>query len=484
MSTKDATKVCSRSSRRRLLALATAAGLPLTMAAGAAWAQVGPQDMPGTEGAESSSAGRASDQEIVVEVTSAVDQLPILVVVPATDADQPLADAIRSEIELTGLFATPASSTLGLTVGIPDRSRWPALAAAAVVVRRIPRNEDFPLVVSASYHKHENNVVRRRELVEYPGAESMTAPVLADSILEDVLGIRSHMSGMIVLTDASTRGERSVRVTFPDGKRGRRVSGFGSVARGADWAKDGQVWYAAEDSSGKLRLFQEREPSPVELLMPGYVQSVGFSPNRSQMVLSMGVGKTVHSWMGTAIDKMQQVPMNSDQVSLSPSVDDGGRVLHAIGPEKGPFSIYLNDRRITPPGMWAAMPSFCSTVMEERILCMVRAGVGWNLRLTSLTSGSSRVVATNAMSPACSPDGRTIAFFSADKHGKGPGIYLISDNGGVAHKVWDGQAAGLRWRAGERLPRAIEEPILPPAPPPAPADSSAAPPASSAPANP
>lgn len=277
------------------------------------------------------------------------------------------------------------------------------------------------------------------------------------------------------MTDATTRGERSVRVTMPDGKRGRRISGFGSIARGADFGKDGQVWYAAEDVSGKLRLFRERESEPVEVNVPGYVQSVAISPDRNQIVLSVGVGKTVHSWAGTSLGSLQELPLVAGQTSLSPSINDAGRVVNAIGPEKGPFSIYLGNRRVTPPGLWAAMPQFCSTVMEDRVVYMVRAGTGWSVRLTSLTSGNSRTIAANGMSPACSPDGRTVAFFSPNKNGKGPGIYLVSDTGGLARKVWDGEAAGLRWRAGERLPRRIEEPIAPPAPPPSAEDAGAAP---------
>lgn len=420
--------------------------------------------MPGTEGAEGTTG--STDQEVVVEVTTAVDQQPVLLLLPETDADRPLADAVRSEIELTGLFATPAPSSVGMTHGAPDRSKWPALTTAAVVVGRTQRPSDFPIAWSASYHRQEKDTVRRRELTEYPGSEAMTPSVLADAILEDVTGIRANMSGMIVMTDATTRGERSVRVTMPDGKRGRRISGFGSIARGADFGKDGQVWYAAEDTAGKLRLFRERETEPVELTVPGYVQSVAFSPNRSHIVLSMGVGKMVHSWVGTSLTSLTEVAMGADQTSLSPSVNDAGRVLHALGPEKGPFSIYFGDRRVTPPGLWAAMPQLCSTVMEDRVVYMVRAGSGWNVRITSLTSGSSRTVVANAMSPACSPDGRTVAFFSSGKNGKGPGIYLVSDQGGLARKVWDGQAAGLRWRQGERLPRRIEQPLAPPTPPP------------------
>ena len=445
--------------------------LGATLAAAPAAAQVEASDMPGTEGAPEA----AQVEEPVIEISVTSQQMPVLIVAPATSADVALAEEIANEIQLTGQFAVRTTMSMRLDPGLPERSKWPGLTTGAVVVQRVARSTGFPVVESQTHHVAEADVIRKRELVEYPGSEALTPSVMADAIMADVLGVRSHMSGTLVMTDASTRGERSVRVTMPDGKRGRRISGFGSLARGADFDKSMRVWYAAEDASGKLQLFKERETTPVELGIPGYVQSVAFSPDGSNVVVSMGEGKNVRTWRGPSVDQVQMIPIPEGQTALSPSVDDSGRVAHAVGPIKGPFSIYVNDRRVTPPGAWAAMPSFCSTLVEDRVVYMSRAGRTWMVRIKSLTNGSTRTVATNAMSPTCSPDGRTVAFFSPGKYGKGPGIYLVGDLGGTARKVWDGQAAGLRWRGGEKLPRKTVERLAPPEPetppePEAPAD--------------
>jgi TolB protein len=244
-----------------------------------------------------------------------------------------------------------------------------------------------------------------------------------------------------------------VRIISPDGERGRRISGFGSLSRGADFGPKGRVWYASEDESGKLRLFMERRSSPVSLPMRGYVQGVSFSPNGRNMVLSIGQGRRVATWFGRDIDHLRLWEIPPHRTALSPSVDDQGSVVQVLGPPKGPFSVYVDHQRVTPPGAWAAMPSFCSTVVERRIVYMSRAGRSWVVKIKSLTSGAVRTVAVRAMSPACSPDGRTVAFFSPGQRGKGPGIYLVGDQGGMARKVWSGQAAGLRWRGGERIPK-------------------------------
>ena len=448
--------------------LSIATGLATLLLAAPASAQLDGKDMPGTDGAVPGPGESVQVEEPVIEISVSSQQMPVLVVAPATAADTQLADEIAAEIQLTGLFNVRTSTSMKMDPGLPERAKWPALTTAAVVVGKQDRSPSFPLVTSEAYHAAEPDVYRRREHVLYPGSEATTAPVMADAILADVLGVRAHMSGLVVMTDASTRGERSVRVVSPNGKRGRRVSGFGGLARGADLDEQLKSWYASEDASGKLQLFKEGERQPVELGIPGYVQSVSFSPNGKHVVLSMGEGQRVRTWKGPTPSEVQLLPLAEDKTALSPSIDDQGRVVHVVGPIKGPFSIFVDDKRITPPGVWTAMPSFCSTLVEDRVVYMVRSGRSWHVRITSLTNGSTRTVATNAMSPACSPDGRTVAFYSPGKYGKGPGVYLAADMGGLARKVWDGEAAALRWRGGEKLPRKTIVRIPPPEPEPAP----------------
>jgi len=300
--------------------------------------------------------------------------------------------------------------------------------------------------------------MRQRDLTDFPGSGALNASTLADAILEDVLGVRGHMSGQLTFTDASNSGERTVRVMGPDGQRGRRISGFGALARGSDFGPNGLISYAAEDRSGKLSLFHEGSSTAVALSSSGYLQSVSFSPNGKHVVASIGQGNEVETWVGDSLQALTKLPVTAGFSSLSPSVDDEGQVIHAVGPAKGPFSIHLGDRAITTSGVWAAMPSFCSTAIEKRIVYMVRNGTHWDIRITSLVNGSTRTVVMGGMSPTCSPDGQTVAFYSPGRGRHGEGIYLASDDGGTARKVWDGQAASLRWRGGEQLPaRRVEK---------------------------
>ncbi|MBI5534991.1 MAG: hypothetical protein HY898_19845 [Deltaproteobacteria bacterium] len=452
------------------------AALSLLLATNGVGAETGTQPTPPT--APAPGAAAAEDEEVVVDVTTAVNELPVLLVVPATEADRALADEVRKQVELTGLFATLPMDQVGL--GMPERNKWPGLALAAVVVGRDARTPPmFPLVHSTLQLRGVKDEARRRELTEYPGATAMTAPTLADAIIEDALGVRAHMSGRLLVTDASTPGERSVRVLSPDGQRGRRISGFDSLARGGAFGPNGLVSYAAEDSWGKLVLFREGQRTPVPLSVPGYVQGISYAPDASHVALSMGVGSKVNTWVGTSLDQLHRIDVG-ERISLSASINAEGQVVHAVGSEGGPFAIFLDDKQVTAPGIWAADPSFCSLGADKRVVYMVRSGVHWEVRITSVTTGLTRTVAWNALAPSCSPDGRTVAYYAPAKTGKGPGIYLVSERGGTPHKVWNGQVAGLRWAKGETIPPRMVEKIVTPEPA-APASAAPVPPAPTAP---
>ena len=59
-----------------------------------------------------------------------------------------------------------------------------------------------------------------------------------------------------------------------------------------------------------------------------------------------------------------------------------------------------------------------------------------------------------------------MAFWALGRTLKGPGIYTVGDEGGLPHKVWTGEASGLRWREGEPLPPSRVDKVAPAAPAP------------------
>ena len=78
------------------------------------------------------------------------------------------------------------------------------------------------------------------------------------------------------------------------------------------------------------------------------------------------------------------------------------------------------------------------------------AGVGKNTDLVSSTltgHGQMRLTQSQGRNnyPACSPDGRLVAFFSTRKTGEGPGLYVMRIDGGRPKRISTLVGRSLTW---------------------------------------
>jgi TolB protein len=103
----------------------------------------------------------------------------------------------------------------------------------------------------------------------------------------------------------------------------------------------------------------------------------------------------------------------------------------------------------------ASAPTFCDTTQGLWIVFTVEVVGGAELVATDTSGGNMRRLTQRQGEnryPACSPDGRLVAFFSTTKSGSGPGLYVMPvGRPWLAKKVSSELGQGLRW---ERLPSA------------------------------
>lgn len=103
----------------------------------------------------------------------------------------------------------------------------------------------------------------------------------------------------------------------------------------------------------------------------------------------------------------------------------------------------------------ASAPSFCDTAQGLLLVFTVEVQGGAELVATDTRGGNLRRLTQRQGEnryPACSPDGRMVAFFSTTKSGAGPGLYVMPVlRPWLARKVADGAGQSVVW---ERLPPA------------------------------
>jgi TolB protein len=125
--------------------------------------------------------------------------------------------------------------------------------------------------------------------------------------------------------------------------------------------------------------------------------------------------------------------------------------------KRGSQRVYIDDKPVSPAGFTAAAPVFCDT--EDGIRLVYSVSVGGDRQDLVMSNekghGISRLTQSQGSntSPACSPDGRMIAFFST--RSKKPGTYFMSLKRWRTIQLNGQLGESLRWEA---LPPAKQAP--------------------------
>jgi TolB protein len=373
------------------------------------------------------------DGEPVVDVDGMVRSLPRASVVPVDASAEAAAREMAKLVALPGLVATSV-----LRPGSP---------AGGLVVRVASAREGDGERIEATSSRGDGTPHRRAVVIGRGGNRPLETARLADAVIADLTGERSHLSGTMIFTDASVVGERRVRVMLGSGAPLRDASPAGVLARGADVGPGGVVYYAAAKPGDMLQVYAEGKAAPVAVRVPGFLQTVSFSPDRLRAAVIAGATEGGTLYRGLLEGSMERIETGPG-VALGPSFGPNGELAWAAGPAPGPLRVYVDGKPVTPPGMWASAPSFCPKAGKRRVAYMVKQGGSWSVSIANLDGGGVTVVGEGAY-PVCSPDGRSIALVRGGKNG---GVLITGEDGIAANRVRAGDASGLRWAPGPSLP--------------------------------
>jgi TolB protein len=128
---------------------------------------------------------------------------------------------------------------------------------------------------------------------------------------------------------------------------------------------------------------------------------------------------------------------------------------------QGSTRIYVDGKPVSPNGFTASSPTFCDTEDGVFLIYSVNVGNGRHDLVMSRPNGRGLTRLTQNQGsntyPACSPDGRLLAFFST--RNKEEGLYVLSLKRWTTKKVLGQIGEGLRWEAlpREMLTRPVTE---------------------------
>ncbi|MEZ4426956.1 MAG: hypothetical protein R3A51_04585 [Nannocystaceae bacterium] len=357
---------------------------------------------------------------------------------------------LRRDLDLSGEFvvlardAAPPPETADAPL---DRAAWRAAGAATVVRLRTAAVDGDAVELSAEVYLCDDTgppIFTSARPIPRPRLRAATH-ALVDAILRSLTGY----SGPFVSALTFVRAEGGARIVYtidPDGHGLRAISTAEQLALAPALGPGDVLHYAASVNHGRQRLYRAGVAEPLAVEPRGSIHGLAFSPDRARVALSIATDDGVQLFTGDA-ELKELTPQTRLMLALHPAFSPSGHLAYA-GTRGKLQRVYVDKRPVSPPGISASSPTFCRHPDGTKLVYSV--GVRQNADLivadergrdpVRLTRGRGRNSA-----PACSPDGRLIAFFSTRKRGDGPGLYLMRVDGRRPRKIADVLGDSLQW---------------------------------------
>ena len=229
-----------------------------------------------------------------------------------------------------------------------------------------------------------------------------------------------------------------------DGFDLRSVGPSDATAVSPSFGPGNQVFYALSLDYSAFHLVFGPDATPVPVAIPGSVMGLAFSPDHNRIALTVMDGGTSKLWMA---DQGKFQPMTSPPFANHPVFGPMGKVAYVAG---SPVQrVYIDGKPISPAGFMASAPVFCDTPQGLLLVYTVGVGAGADIIATDTSGAGLRRLTQHEganTAPACSPDGRLVAFFSTGKRGQGAGLFVMPiQRPWLAKKISSEVGDSLRW---------------------------------------
>ncbi len=401
----------------------------------------------------------------VVPAEAAGRPLPKLAVLPSLAPDMEdvtLRSVVRRDLELSGEFEVLPDSAApeGAYAETIDIKAWRAKGVEALVrVTGKKIDKDRAQLTAVAYlldvgadpafmKKYEVPIDRVRAEAHY----------VTDQLLKALTGTEGGFFSHLTFVSGSGSLRRVYRIDS-DGFDAKPISPPEHVAIAPAYGKSGELYWSGSVNKNEYKIYKASDPSKaLDLNVRGSVYGLAFNKDYSQVAVSIGVGSAIKMFTGPSFTELKEA--SPILTALRPNFTPTGKLAFA-GAGKYGQRVFVDGKPISPDGLFASAPTFCRHPDGIRAVFAVGAGKVMDLVATGETGGQLVRLTQGAGSnsyPACSPDGRMIAFASTRTTGEGPGIYVMRLGGGSkAKRISTLIGDSLRW---DRLPptKAVEKP--------------------------
>ncbi len=363
---------------------------------------------------------------------------------------------VRHDFELSGMFevvpdrkAPPGNYDFDDPIDVDAWKKVGAEVIVKVAARKSAggKTEVFGLAYFPSVGKEP---VYQRKLLVAPAEVRVTAHRVTDALFGAITGRPGGFASHFTFSSRWARTSR-VFVMDADGDGLTPISSEAVTAIAPTWGPEGTVWYALSKNFAPYELtrWNGKTAQKVALGTKESVYSLAFSPDYAKLALAIADQAGSSVWVGRA-DGTDLKKQSTTQVATHPVWSPSGKLAWIGGKSDkgGSQRVIVDGVPVSPPGFTAAAPVFCDT--EDGIRLIYSVAVGGDRQDLVMSDEKGRGMArltqnqgTNVF-PACSTDGRLLAFFSTGRQ-TGPGLYVMSLKRWRTSKVIDRVGESLRW---------------------------------------
>ena len=398
--------------------------------------------------AATSPTGGAVTQVFVSGGNRALFKIALPPIVGDAETSKAVVDTAGRDFLLSSMFQVldPTSFTANLGaegMGI-DPASWRNVGAEGVVKGNAAmRGANVHLELRLYVVSRGAEAVLKKEYDVPPGGVRGAVHQFDNEVVKWFTGTAGSFGTRMVFSATTGRGQKGIFSVDSDGQGVSRLQTVSNVALAPAIGPGGGIYYSAGMPDGEYSLFRVGSPAAV-LKHAGLIFGVAFGGGKMALVISQNGQSDIYTGSpdgGGALSKVTSGGLNTH-----PAFGPGGQLAY-VSNQGGNPQVYVDGKRVSWRGTYNMAPVWCNDPEGSKILFMGRDGSTWDIfsvdpggnaasmkRLTQ-DQGSN-------MYPACSPDGRTAAFFSS----RG-GLYTSNLQGLNQQKIATVQGESLRWES-------------------------------------
>jgi TolB protein len=386
------------------------------------------------------------------------DKLPRIAILPSLASDLEdviVRSVVRRDIELTGLFdmIPDSKAPTGLysfdePVDVPE---WQKLGAEAIVkVAARPKGKQAEVFGLAYFLNVGKEPVYQKKITVDKSDVRVTAHRITDALLGALTGRPGGFASQLAFAARWTKNQRVFRLDA-DGQSLTPLTDPADFAIAPMWGNNGSLFFASSHDYAPFALFSLAGGAVKQVPLPfkTSVYGVSFNKDYSKMAVAVAEGGKSTIYVGLA-DGTGMTKASTTDLATHPVFSPTGKLAWIGGDAThGSQRVYVDGKAVSPSGFGAASPTFCDT--EDGVRLIYSVGVGNDQRDLVLSDDQGRGTARLTQGqgsntyPACSPDGRLLAFFSTRKDQ--PGIYMMSLKRFTTQLLTSKIGESLRWAA-------------------------------------